>query len=53
MYQINPHLKISIRIDEDQKEWLEIMKQEFKNRFNKNDCFYLHEDEQENSFLFT
>lgn len=50
--KLNPHLKISIGIDEDQKEWLEIMKQEFKNRFNKNDCFSLYEDEQENLTLF-
>ncbi|MBU8732544.1 hypothetical protein KM915_21070 [Cytobacillus oceanisediminis] len=49
----NPRFNISIQFDEEQKEWLEIMKQEFKSRVIKgnNDYFSLKETEEGNLTL--
>ncbi|TRZ39240.1 hypothetical protein CEQ21_07685 (plasmid) [Niallia circulans] len=47
---LNPRFKISIQYNEGQEEWVEIMKQQFKDRLiqGKNDYFAIIEEEKEN-----
>lgn len=47
---LNPRFKISMQFEEGQEEWLEIMKQEFKDRLiqGRYDYFAIIEEEKEN-----
>ncbi|MEQ2529073.1 hypothetical protein WMO40_20575 [Bacillaceae bacterium CLA-AA-H227] len=48
--KLNPRFEISIHIEEGQEEWVEIMKQELKERLIKGkiDYFAVIKDEKEN-----
>lgn len=50
---INPRFQISIQFEEGQEEWVEIMKQEFKNRLIQGnyDYFAIIEEVKENMIV--